>query len=210
MSEQDSRLDAGRYDWPEACVDAADKPVPGPTEDEINRLEKAAWDAGVDRALVWYRDQIDHLRKRMREADRAAKLERQRAIRAESQPSLTPADLIALRGFVQHKPNCGVEWCWRCPNEPAWHLRNNHHTFEPKPCTCGLDTLITRLSCPTCGGPCVYQGHHPTNQEILDLARVHGRHCAACGVFERDGQLVTVEFCADSVVAFARAVGKLP
>jgi hypothetical protein len=32
-----------------------------PTEDEINRLEKAAWDANADRALVWYRDQRDQL-----------------------------------------------------------------------------------------------------------------------------------------------------
>ena len=30
-----------------------------PTEDEVNRLEKAAWDANVDRVLVWYRDRIN-------------------------------------------------------------------------------------------------------------------------------------------------------
>lgn len=33
-----------------------------PTEADINRLEKAAWDAGVDGVLVWYRDQRDLLR----------------------------------------------------------------------------------------------------------------------------------------------------
>jgi hypothetical protein len=32
-----------------------------PTEAEIDRLEKAAWDADADRALVWYRDQRDEL-----------------------------------------------------------------------------------------------------------------------------------------------------
>jgi len=32
-----------------------------PTDAEINRLEKAAWDAGVDQALVYLRDERDTL-----------------------------------------------------------------------------------------------------------------------------------------------------
>ncbi len=59
-------------------------PADGPSEDEVNRLEKAAWDAGVDRALVWYRDQIQHLRDRLREADQAMKLDKARAIKCEA------------------------------------------------------------------------------------------------------------------------------
>lgn len=58
-----------------------------PSEDDINRLEKAAWDAKVDHALVWYRDQIDQLRERLREADRAAK--------QHSDPSPFSGSLIA-------------------------------------------------------------------------------------------------------------------
>jgi hypothetical protein len=42
--------------------------VPEPTTDEINKLEKAAWDANVDRVLVWYRDQRDQRDQRERDA----------------------------------------------------------------------------------------------------------------------------------------------
>ena len=88
-------------------------PASGPTEDEINRLEKAVWDANVDHVLVWYRDQIDHLRERMREADRAAKLERQRAIRAERRDPAAPASgvdpkLLAIAGLVNGYHNDGT------------------------------------------------------------------------------------------------------
>lgn len=37
-----------------------------PPEDEINRLEKAAWDANVDHVLVWYRDQRDQREREMK------------------------------------------------------------------------------------------------------------------------------------------------
>ncbi|HEX8030309.1 MAG TPA: hypothetical protein VF491_17665 [Vicinamibacterales bacterium] len=73
---------------------------PGPTQAQIDRLEKAAWDSHTDGVLVWYRDQIQHLRDRMREADRAMKLDRQRAIRAESAFAAQAqeiADLTAAR-----------------------------------------------------------------------------------------------------------------
>lgn len=39
--------------------DDLDCPItPKPTEDQLSRLEKAAWDAGVDRALVWCYDRV--------------------------------------------------------------------------------------------------------------------------------------------------------
>lgn len=71
--------------------------VPGPSEADINRLEKAAWDSGTDRVLVWYRDQIGHLRNRMREADRFAKSKHQRAIAAESRLSEVKQEIAALK-----------------------------------------------------------------------------------------------------------------
>lgn len=84
-----------------------DVSVTAPTEDEINTLEKVAWDAGVDRALVWYRDQIDHLRARLREADVAMKLERTRAIRAEKLlAEAPPAPAPEVKG-ADHTWECG-------------------------------------------------------------------------------------------------------
>ena len=66
-----------------------------PTDDEINVLEKVAWDADVEHVLIWYRDRIDQLRERLREADRAMKLERQRAIHAEKLLASTPVQSSA-------------------------------------------------------------------------------------------------------------------
>ena len=43
------------------AMDRDDLPVETPTEDDICRLEKAAWDSHADRVLVWYRDQIARL-----------------------------------------------------------------------------------------------------------------------------------------------------
>lgn len=51
---------------------------PTPSGADICRLEKAAWDANVDAVLVWYRDQIAQLRERVRETERALKLESDR------------------------------------------------------------------------------------------------------------------------------------
>lgn len=48
---------------------------PAPSEADICRLEKAAWDANVEPVLIWYRDQIEQLRERVRETEQALKLE---------------------------------------------------------------------------------------------------------------------------------------
>lgn len=56
-----------------------------PTKDDIDSLEKVAWDARVEHVLIWYRDTIEQLRQRVRESERATKLEHERAIRAEVQ-----------------------------------------------------------------------------------------------------------------------------
>ena len=69
------------------------------------------------------------------------------------QPSLTPADLIALRELASEMQSAvgdyGVGLGFRIDVDVVaiWIKR--------------LDTLITGLSCPTCGGACVYQGQHP-------------------------------------------------
>ncbi len=63
------------------------------------------------------------------------------------QPSLTPADLIALRGI-----------------ESAVRAAASDDKVIDLDYADELDALITRLSapvCETCGGPCVYQGSHP-------------------------------------------------
>ncbi len=89
----------------------AEEQIPGPTEDDINRLEKAAWDSNVDRVLVWYRDQIQHIRNRMREADHAAKLDRRRAIAAELQCEALTAErdrLLAEKQADQERFACDL------------------------------------------------------------------------------------------------------
>lgn len=49
-----------------------------PSEADICRLEKVAWDAHVEQVVIWYRDQIAQLRERVRETERALKLEADR------------------------------------------------------------------------------------------------------------------------------------
>ena len=51
------------------------KPHRTPTEADICVLEKAAWDANVEHVVIWYRDQITQLRERLRESQRALKVE---------------------------------------------------------------------------------------------------------------------------------------
>lgn len=46
-----------------------------PTEVEICRLEKAAWDADVEHVVIWYREQIQQLREAVRMTERAWKLD---------------------------------------------------------------------------------------------------------------------------------------
>jgi len=53
----------GTVQWPKE--DSPRKP----TEDEINQLEKAAWDAGVDQALVYLRDERDLAQAELRSVD---------------------------------------------------------------------------------------------------------------------------------------------
>lgn len=48
---------------------------PAPSEADICRLEKVAWDANVEHVLIWYREQVEQLRQRLRETERAWKLE---------------------------------------------------------------------------------------------------------------------------------------
>ncbi len=59
------------------CEPLAD-PGPKPSEDDINRLEKAAWDSKTDRVLVWYRDRAEMFRQRLRETERAWQLDRKK------------------------------------------------------------------------------------------------------------------------------------
>lgn len=52
--------------------------------------------------------------------------------------------------FVQHTPECDVNWCgyihagldfddYRCNRHKSnWFAHPSHHTHEPRPCTCGL------------------------------------------------------------------------
>lgn len=35
---------------------------PKPSQADIDRLEKAAWDSGTEAVLVWYRDEIERLK----------------------------------------------------------------------------------------------------------------------------------------------------
>lgn len=56
---------------------------PAPTEADICRLEKVAWDANVEHVVIWYRDQIAQLRERVRETEQAWKLEYDRRCRVE-------------------------------------------------------------------------------------------------------------------------------
>ena len=53
-------------------------PGPKPSEDDINRLEKAAWDSKTDLVLVWYRDRAEMFRQRLRETERAWQLDRKK------------------------------------------------------------------------------------------------------------------------------------
>ncbi len=62
------------------CVDCEPltDPGPKPSEDDINRLEKAAWASKTDRVLVWYRDRAEMFRQRLRETERAWQLDRKK------------------------------------------------------------------------------------------------------------------------------------
>lgn len=51
-----------------------------PTEVEICRLEKAAWDADVEHVVIWYREQIQQLRESLRVTERAWKLDADRRV----------------------------------------------------------------------------------------------------------------------------------
>ncbi len=65
-------------------------PSPAPTEDDINRLEGAAWAADAAMTLVWYRDTIDMLRQRLRETEVSARID---VKAARSELSTLRADL---------------------------------------------------------------------------------------------------------------------
>lgn len=77
---------------PPKCVCSACEPLvdPGqrPSLEDINRLEKAAWDSKTDRVLVWYRDQIGLYQQRIRETERAWQLER------KQKPTGAPAPCV--------------------------------------------------------------------------------------------------------------------
>ena len=62
------------------CLDCEPltNPGPKPSEDDIDRLEKAAWDSKTDRVLVWYRDRAEMFRQRLRETERAWQIDRKK------------------------------------------------------------------------------------------------------------------------------------
>lgn len=69
-----------------ACDPLVD-PGPTPSEDDITRLEAAAWDSETDRVLVWYRDRAEMFRQRLRETERAWQIERkQRSVEPTPEP----------------------------------------------------------------------------------------------------------------------------
>ncbi len=109
----------------------------------IDILRSLFVDGPVDVALAGNPNQIKLMQARVQ------------AVLAEPpQPSLTPADLIALRDAWRDSATRMAAGKGQRTREQRGHevLMN---------CAAELDTLITRLSCPTCGGPCVYQGQHP-------------------------------------------------
>lgn len=134
---------------PQRCVcpscEPLVEPVAPPTQDPIDRLEKAAWDYDVAMALVWYRDQITMLMKRrLRETERALTLETKRQVRAEAPTpeSERPAERCVFRMRVlnqmwygrqvrQWYSTCGATWT---PVEDV---------FDPR----------TRSRCPKCDKP---------------------------------------------------------
>ena len=81
-----------------------------PSEADICRLEKAAWDANVEAVVIWYRDLIEQLRERVRETERALKLEsdrRQRELRhaAHVVEYYTGRDLDLMEEQYQREQN---------------------------------------------------------------------------------------------------------
>lgn len=58
-------------------------PTEPPSEADICRLEKLAWDENLDRVLVWYRDQIEQLRARVRKSERATQTHVLRQVAAD-------------------------------------------------------------------------------------------------------------------------------
>jgi len=96
---------------PPKCVCSACEPLvdPGqrPSLEDINRLEKAAWDSKTDRVLVWYRDQIGLYQQRIRETERAWQLER------KQKPTGAPAPCVWVadgEGYL--RPGCTDAHLW--------------------------------------------------------------------------------------------------
>ncbi len=87
--------------------------------------------------------------------------ERRRAARLQPQPSLTPADLIALRDHREYLDGYLAETLAELEAGTSGVMVAKGLRVGYKRILRDLDTLITRLSCPTCGGACVYQGKHP-------------------------------------------------
>lgn len=97
-------------------------PGPKPSEDDINRLEQAAWDSKTDRVLVWYRDRAEMFRQRLRETERAWQLDRKKptvelepCVWRESGNRLTKAPCFDSPWFGRHAvaawkvcPYCGA------------------------------------------------------------------------------------------------------
>ncbi len=76
-------------------------PGPKPSEDDINRLEKAAWDSKTDLVLVWYRDRAEMFRQRLRETERAWQIDRKK-------PTVEPEPCVwRAIGVDECAPQCG-------------------------------------------------------------------------------------------------------
>lgn len=77
-------------------------PGPQPSQEDIDKLEGVAWDANVDKTLVWYRDTNDMLKQRLRESEAAMKP----AVRA----AYARGEAAGLReGLSMPCGNCGAQ-----------------------------------------------------------------------------------------------------
>ena len=97
-------------------------PVPKPSEDDINRLEKAAWDSKTDLVLVWYRDRAEMFRQRLRETERAWQLDRKKPT-VEPEPCVWRVTGGSLGWWV--KPSCregSIPAPWGTEKAVACHL----------------------------------------------------------------------------------------
>lgn len=81
---------------------------PAPTETDICRLEKVAWDASVAHVVIWYRDQIAQLRERVRETEQAWKLADDQR-RREWQHAAQVVDYYTGRDLDQMNEEYGTE-----------------------------------------------------------------------------------------------------